>query len=316
MPDQEVFNHGVCGASANPSGGLPCINGDMTSPSNPRSSTTAYPNHGLAVPHPTILSLNHGGQPALLSGPQTSDVRSSSTSYACYDSTLQEQFSTQSVSIFEPLSYRGSWRNPPTLHNYSYEHFDPVLRGTCNPAMAHTNHWSSHAFQIHHPVVYPEIPTSDFRPYDEPSHQWQNSPQPGPLNGLLPPMTPPPLAAEALKMRFLSQARAGHCGIICYSDHSPIANQCSTPLRSHSHPFLLSCRWLYDDAPCEFIGTLDELKAHCKTSHFAGPPDAQIECHWEACTYHRRDDHTVHVMRRDCMWRHTCEVHLGMKRGI
>ncbi|KAG1887137.1 hypothetical protein F4604DRAFT_1720395 [Suillus subluteus] len=298
MPDQlvvnqEVFDDGVCGTSANPSSSLPCINGDMTSPSNPRSSTT-YPNHGLAVPHPTMSSLNHGGQPASLSAPRTSDVPSSSTRYACCDST-QEQCLTQSVSGFEPLSYCGSWRDPSTLHNYSYQH-DPV----------------------HYPVVYPEIPTSDFRLYNEPSHQWQNLPQSGPLNGPLPPMTPPPLTAEALQMRFSSQARASHGGITCYPlDQPPIVNQpYSTPLRNYSYPLLLSCRWLYDNAPCIFTGTLDELKAHCRTSHFAGPPDGQIECRWEACTYHRRDDRTVHVMRRDCMWRHTCEIHLGMKRGI
>ncbi|KAG1870713.1 hypothetical protein DFJ58DRAFT_742225 [Suillus subalutaceus] len=209
MPDQlvvnqEVFDDGVCGTYANPSSSLPCINGDMTSPSNPRSSTT-YPNHGLAVPHPTMSSLNHGGQPASLSGPPTSDVPSSSTRYACYDST-QEQCLTQSVSGFEPPSYCGSWRDPSTLHNYSYQH-DPVLEGTraCAPAMGHDN-WPSHTFQMHYPVVYPEIPTSDFRLYNEPSHQWQSLPQPGPLNGPLPPMTPPPLAAEDLQMGFSSQA--------------------------------------------------------------------------------------------------------------
>ncbi|KAG1821557.1 uncharacterized protein BJ212DRAFT_904463 [Suillus subaureus] len=130
-------------------------------------------------------------------------------------------------------------------------------------------------------------------------------------------MTPPPLAAEGLQMRVSSQACASHGGIICYpSDHPPIASQpYSTPLRSHSSPLLFSCRWLYDDALCKFLGTLDELKAHCRTNHFSGPPDAQIECLWEACTYHKRGDHTVHVMRRDCIWRHTCEVHLGVKRG-
>lgn len=307
MPDRlVVLDDGVYCTSANPSSSLPYTNDDMMSPSNPQNSTT----HGLVVPHPiTISSSSHGGQPATLSGPRMSDVPSSSTSYTCYDST-QEQCLTQSVSA---LSSCGSWHNPPTLHSHSSQ-YDPVLRATCTPAMRN-NYWLSQPFQMYYPDVYPEVPTSDFCLHNEPSHQWQNSaiPQPGLPNGLLPPTNPPPLAAEALQLTFSSQARASHSGTTCYpSYHPPIASQ---PLRSHPFPLLRSCRWLCDDAPCKFTGTLDELKAHCKRSHFAGPPDAQIECRWEACTYHKRDDPTVHVMRRDCMWRHTSEVHLGMKRG-
>ncbi|KAG1878819.1 hypothetical protein F4604DRAFT_1754273 [Suillus subluteus] len=315
MPDrlvvnQEILDDGVYCTSANPSSSLPCTNSDMMPPSNPRSSTTTCPNryHGLAVPHPiTIPSPNHGGQSATLSGPRMSDAPSSSTSYTCYGGT-QEQCLTQSVSGFKPFSSCASWHNPSTLHSHSSQ-YDPMLGGTCSPAMRH-NYRLSQAFQMYYPDVYPEIPTSDFRLYNESSHQWQNSaiPQPGLPNGILPPMKPPPLTAEALQLRFSSQARA--------TDHPPIANQpYLTPLHSPSSPLLHSCRWLCDDASCEFTGTLDELKAHCKRSHFAGPPDAQIECRWEACTYHKRDDPTVHVMRRDCMWRHTYEVHLGMKRG-
>ncbi|KAG1836081.1 hypothetical protein DFJ58DRAFT_819666 [Suillus subalutaceus] len=294
--NKEVLDDSVHRTSTNLSSSLPYINGDMMSPSNTRGSTTC-PNHGLAVPHSiTISSPNHGGQPATLSGPRMSDAPSSSISYTCYNGTQElEQCLTQSVSGFNPLSSCASLHNPPTLHSHS-SHYDLVLGGTCTPAMRH-NYWLSQAFQMYYPDVYPEVPTSDFRLYNEPSHQWQNSAmhQPGLPNELLPPMKPPPLAAEALQLRFSSQARASHGGIICYpSDHPPIANQ------PYLTPLLLlhSCRWLYDDAPCKFTGTLDELKAHCKRSHFAGPPDAQIECRWEACTYHRRDDPTVHVMRR------------------
>jgi hypothetical protein len=120
---------------------------------------------------------------------------------------------------------------------------------------------------------------------DEPSNQWHTSAthQKGPLTRH---MTPPFLAAESLQMSFSSQK-----------------------------PLLLSCRWLCDKTLCEFTGTLEELKVHCKTSHFSGPQNAQFQCRWEACAYYKRSCPTVHVMRRDCMWRHTREVHLGMKRS-
>ncbi|KAG1750249.1 hypothetical protein EDB19DRAFT_99812 [Suillus lakei] len=154
--------------------------------------------------------------------------------------------------------------------------------------------------------------TSDFLLHNEPSHQWQNYviPHPGPLSGPLPPMIPPPLPAGS--------SQISHGGTICPPlDLLPTDQPYLIPLHSHPPPLplLLSCRWLCDNAFCRFTGTLEALKAHCKTCHFAGAPNAQIECHWEACDYHNRDDPTVHVMRRDCMWRHTREVHLGIKRG-
>lgn len=304
MFNQEVLDnwHGVCYTSANPSSSPPCTNSDMMSLSNLRGSTITYPNHRFAIPHPITMSKL---EPAALSYPPMSDAPLSSIKYAHHNST-QEQYLTQSVSTLKPLSIHGSWHSPPTLHN-------------CASTIGN-NYWHLHTSQMHHPDVYPEIPTSDFRPYNEPSHQSQNfaTPHPGSLNGLLPLMTPSPWAVEAFQMRLFSQARAGHGRNIYYpSDHTPIANlPYSTPPRSHSSPLPFSCRWLCDDdTPCEFTGILDELKAHCKTSHFAGPPDGQIECRWEACTYHKRDDRTVRVMRRDCMWRHTCEVHLGMRRA-
>ncbi|KAG1734513.1 hypothetical protein EDB19DRAFT_1155066 [Suillus lakei] len=89
----------------------------------------------------------------------------------------------------------------------------------------------------------------------------------------------------------------------------------SIPLQSH-FPFPpLHCRWLSDGIPCTFTGTLEELRVHCRASHFAGPKDAPIACQWEDCEYHRRGDRAVRVMRRDCVWRHTCEIHLFLKRG-
>ncbi|KAG2756840.1 hypothetical protein P692DRAFT_20713293 [Suillus brevipes Sb2] len=125
-------------------------------------------------------------------------------------------------------------------------------------------------------------------------------------------MTPPLLAAESLQYSFSSQTshdRTERC-------RPPIANHpYSVPRRSQPSPLRLSCRWLCDNVLCEFTGTLEELKAHCKTSHFSGRQNAQSQCCWEACAYHKRGRPTEHDMRRDCMWRHTREVHLRMKRG-
>jgi hypothetical protein len=274
---------------------------------------------------------SHDGQPATLFGPRTSDAPSRSTNYAYHDS-IQEQYTTQSVFGYIPLSNCGSWHNPPTLHNHSPQN-DPVLGGTGASAMGNNYYWPSHPFPMYalcyyfflpshpphrqYPDVCPEMHIFDSLLYDEPSDQQQNFAifQTGPLTSSVPPMTPPLWAAESLQTSPSSQK--SHDQTICYpSDHLPIANHpYSIQLRSHLSPLLLSCRWLYDDALCEFMGTLEELKAHCKISHFYGLQTAQVQCRWEACAYRKRGRPTVYVMRRDCMWRHTCEVHLGMKRG-
>jgi hypothetical protein len=163
--------------------------------------------------------------------------------------------------------------------------------------------------------------------YNDSPHEWQNfaTPQPGPPSLQL------PTGTAALTIGS-SQFHPCHLGYI-----SPPPNQLSPiPIRFYNnsplnpgrryrasaerHPDpspspLISCRWLIDDIPCGFAGPLGTLSAHCKSSHFSGPKNAQIECRWEGCDYRKRDDPTVHVMRRDCIWRHTYEIHLGMKRG-
>jgi hypothetical protein len=145
----------------------------------------------------------YGGQPAFLSGPQTLDAPSRSTSYAYHDST-QVQYTPQSVSEYMPLSNRGSWHNPPTLKNYSAQN-DPMLGGTCTPAMGNNHCWPSHAFTMYALCFYlfflPSHPPHMYRKYpDELSNQWQTSaiPQTGPLTTPVPSMTPPLLAAESL----------------------------------------------------------------------------------------------------------------------
>ncbi|KAG1887130.1 hypothetical protein F4604DRAFT_1234087 [Suillus subluteus] len=84
----------------------------------------------------------------------------------------------------------------------------------------------------------------------------------------------------------------------------------------HNHPPspLLHCRWLHEDQICGFQGTLEALKAHCKAHFSTGPPHAQTECRWDRCNYKKRSNSKIRSMRRDCLWRHTSEVHLGMKR--
>ncbi|KAG1751928.1 hypothetical protein EDD22DRAFT_1001942, partial [Suillus occidentalis] len=78
---------------------------------------------------------------------------------------------------------------------------------------------------------------------------------------------------------------------------------------------LLHCGWTSLGVTCPFNGTLAELKAHCRASHFAGPKDTLIACQWKECQYYKRGDHAVNLMRRDSIWRHTCEKHLFLKRG-
>ncbi|KAG2756831.1 hypothetical protein P692DRAFT_20825286 [Suillus brevipes Sb2] len=86
----------------------------------------------------------------------------------------------------------------------------------------------------------------------------------------------------------------------------------------HSSPILYTCGWrLPDDTlrVCGFRGALGALKAHHKTHFNAGPSNQQVECQWNGCDYKRRSDSTVSSMRRDCIWRHILEVHLGKQRA-
>ncbi|KAG2048039.1 hypothetical protein BDR06DRAFT_999895 [Suillus hirtellus] len=92
----------------------------------------------------------------------------------------------------------------------------------------------------------------------------------------------------------------------------------SIPLQSDIplFPLLLYCGWVCEGVLCTFATeNLQDFRAHCGASHFAGPKEAPIACEWQNCHYTKRGDPTVHVMRRDSIWRHTCEKHLFMKRG-
>ncbi|KAG2153963.1 hypothetical protein DEU56DRAFT_430281 [Suillus clintonianus] len=258
------------------------------------SSGTGYNHHNYAQQHYSTLSVSAPKPRAISIPPQSIHSVSSPTA----------------ANRLTYISNRGSWNNPPTSH--STQHHEPVLWDTtfgyfCSPAMRN-NYSSPYTFPMRYPDVHHSYSTSSsqhtvaeqdirsvFRestssylpPYNElPPHQWQNStiPQSGPLSGPFPPMIPPPLAAETSQIGFLSRPHANHSEYIYYpSDQPPTHQPYFLPLRNHLSSPLLSCRWLDDGTVCAFTGTLKALKAHCKTSHFGGPPNAQAECHWEAC---------------------------------
>lgn len=173
---------------------------------------------------------------------------------------------------------------PPTTANmptyaYSGWHSNPVALQNTHPVSWGTSLWPD----AHHSSSYTTMP----------SHPWQVYVTP-PSSGIFLHIEPLLLPAEY---------------------HFPSETQ---PARSrHSSPLPLSCRWIHDDTHriCGFQGALDALKAHFKTHFNAGPPDEQIVCRWDRCSYKRRSNSSVRSMRRDCMWRHICEVHLGMKRA-
>ncbi|KAG0702790.1 hypothetical protein DFH29DRAFT_1068926 [Suillus ampliporus] len=327
-------------------------------PQKRQSPTIPRSDYKFRVLHPTMISPNPwiSSSPSSSNGYSCQNLTQGqyATHWQSFSAPKPQGFIPQPESIysvsypttanmFTPVSNYGSWHNPPTLHSTQYH--DPVLGGTTvapssSPA-AGSDCWSSYLFPMQYSNIRPshsrfpytvtnqdepfisdsEMSISDILLHNEPSHQWQYSAihQPSPLSGPLPPMIPPPLAAEYSQISFSPQHYVNHGEHICYPSYQLPANQpYSILLHGHpSDPFLPSCRWLrdHDGTLCGFTGTMEAFKAHCKTTHFAGPQNAQIECRWEACNYHKRDDPTVHVMRRGCMWRHTCEVHLGMKRG-
>ncbi|KAG1829537.1 hypothetical protein DFJ58DRAFT_825538 [Suillus subalutaceus] len=162
--------------------------------------------------------------------------------------------------------------------------------------------------------------TSGFSPYNTLPPQWQTRAVAQPGHPSLPsiPMIPPPSAVESSQFPFVMQHHAIHGEQMGYlSNQLPNNQPYSFLLHSHPSSPLLSCRWLNDDViiHCGFTGTLRELKLHCATVHFTGPKIARITCHWEGCDYYKCKDPTVCAMRCDLVWRHICEIHLGLKRG-
>ncbi|KAG1750250.1 hypothetical protein EDB19DRAFT_1679339 [Suillus lakei] len=300
--NQEVHDDDVCRRIASPSSvGLSSVND---------KSTTCTNNEFAA--HPPMISIpNHPGQPELY-GPWMSDGPLNSTGYSCHDST-REHDATQSVPVLGDTTF-GCFPSPEMRSDYLSPYTFPVWY----PDVHHSQFTFSTVTQRGLPFIFdPEMSTLDVLLYNEPSYRSQNFtiPQPGPSSGPLLPLIPPHMAVECSQSRFSTQPHVSQSGNISHPSDQPATSQPdSIPLHSHPSPPLL-CRWLGDGTVCKFTGTLKALKAHCKISHFAGSQNAQVECRWVACDYHKRDDHTVRVMRRDCMWRHICEVHLGKRRG-
>lgn len=238
---------------------------------------------------------------------------------------------------FPFVSDYDSCNNTPTLHSTQYH--NPVLGGASignySPAMESgysfssisrgvpSSHSSRPSMSSQYTVAnhIPFISDPNMSPsYNTLPHQWQTPavPQPAPLKPPFTPMIPPPLTAESSQPTLIMQPHASSDEKIGYPSNQPPINQlCSFPPHSHPSPPLLSCRWLNGDAVtyCGFTGTLGELRLHCKAIHFTGSSVSQIECHWEGCDYCKRNDPTVRVMRRSCVWRHICEIHLKLKRG-
>ncbi|KAG1818158.1 uncharacterized protein BJ212DRAFT_127178 [Suillus subaureus] len=218
-------------------------------------------------------------------------------------------YSTTTTTLPSVQNYGFQWNNTPN----STHHHNPALEGATNigyssspvtgsdysspstSQMAYPDGrylWSptsSHYTAANHiplPSIFDHnVSTSDFSPYNALPYQWQ--------------------------------PHTGHGEQIGYPSNQSLVNQSySFPLHSYPSFPLLSCRWINDDAvtQCEFVGTLEELKSHCKAIHFTGPKIAQ-KCQWEGCDYYNRNDPTVRVMRRDSAWRHTYEKHLRLKRG-
>ncbi|KAJ8595618.1 hypothetical protein M405DRAFT_330931 [Rhizopogon salebrosus TDB-379] len=317
-----VFNNDVYNTPSD----LPCA-ADVI------STALQVPDCGFATPRqPTMLSYSHPEVQFSSNSVPESDL--------VWTRLLNFPYSTTDASGWE------SGHNPPTLH--STEYYDPMLGcinvGHHSPLTVGINYPSSHILPIqyldhyasHFPLSSQYSVTKQDMPlvsryalplYNDSPHQWQNfaTPQPGHPSLQLPLMGPAALTVG-------SSQHSSHLGHI-----SPPPNQLSPiPVRSYNNspphpgrryrasaerhsnpspPLLISCGWLLNGIPCGFAGPLEALSTHCKSSHFSGPKNAQIECRWEGCDYRKRNDPTVYVMRRDCIWRHTYEIHLGMKRG-
>lgn len=84
---------------------------------------------------------------------------------------------------------------------------------------------------------------------------------------------------------------------------------------SMNQPSPLLCRWVYNDVPCGYEGTLEDLKQHWHDNHLPGYPGAMIQCQWKHCNYHKRGDPSINVMCRSSVWRHISEVHLMHRRN-
>lgn len=288
------------------------------------------------IPTPDQLAADHW---------QDSDVLDNDVHCAFVNPPSQiDSYSTAATNILPSVSNFGSWNNTPIP--YSTQCHNPALGGASidyssfpalesgystqltsqgvypNGRSSQSNISSQHTVAtIHTPFFLdPTMPPSDFLRYNILPHQWQTHvvPQPRHLSLPVTPMIPPPLVAEHSRFIYAMQPHVSPGEQTGYSSNYPPVHQpYSFPLHAHPSSSLLSCQWLNDDTVthCGFTGTLKALESHCKTIHFTGTRIAQIECHWKGCDYYKRNDPTVRVMRRDCMWRHTCEVHLRLKRG-
>ncbi|KAG0706445.1 hypothetical protein DFH29DRAFT_901073 [Suillus ampliporus] len=95
--------------------------------------------------------------------------------------------------------------------------------------------------------------------------------------------------------------------------NQPLAS--SIPIQNDTSSPLFTCNWLHNNEVCGYEGTVKDLAEHCKCRHLPECPSALIKCIWEGCDYHRRGNPSINVMRRDSVWRHISEFHLGIRRS-
>lgn len=100
-----------------------------------------------------------------------------------------------------------------------------------------------------------------------------------------------------------------------HSRHNSQRRRGSTSETPHSLSTTFSCCWLIgENTTCQFEGPLAEFKAHFRGSHLSGSQGAENVCCWRGCGYRKRNNAAVRSMRRDSVWRHVWETHLGWKR--
>ncbi|KAG0698994.1 hypothetical protein DFH29DRAFT_938493 [Suillus ampliporus] len=88
--------------------------------------------------------------------------------------------------------------------------------------------------------------------------------------------------------------------------NQPLAS--SIPIQNDTSSPLFTCHWLCNNEVCRYEGTVKDLAEHCKCHHLPECPGALIKCIWEG-------NPSINVMRRDSVWRHISEFHLGIRRS-
>ncbi|KAG2032613.1 hypothetical protein BDR03DRAFT_745524 [Suillus americanus] len=226
-------------------------------------------------------------------------------------------------SYIPPVQYLDGYRYTP----YPPQYASPNTHASSSSYRAPSSYPESSA---HYPEAYHgSWPQCEYPAICDPQAAGFSSPeQPGPSMALLP------------SAAIFSHPYIGHGDDIRNPSHRPPSIQPHQDLppnrnsrsrqnsrrRRRSHPYgthhspstaTFSCGWLVrENTTCGFEGLLDAFKMHFRRSHLSGAQDAPNVCCWRGCKYRKRDNADICVMRRDNVWRHVWETHLGMKRNV